>query len=48
MKVMLLFFEDGDEEAFLKVQRLIQSESHMEPLESKTQSPSSTFEIRKN
>jgi DNA-binding response OmpR family regulator len=45
MKVMLLFFEDGDEDAFLKVQRLIQLDPHLESLDFKNQLPSSIFEI---
>lgn len=48
MKIMLLIFEDGDEEAFLKVQGLAQSASRIEPLEFRSQRSTSALEIREN
>ena len=45
---MLLIFEDGDEDAFLKVQRLAQSASRIEPMEFRSQRSTSALEIREN
>ena len=49
MKVMLLFFEDGEEDIVLKVQNLIHSVTridYMEMPQFETQSTSSALEIR--
>lgn len=48
MKIMLLIFEDGDEEALLKVQGLAQSASRIEPLEFRSQRSTPALEIREN
>lgn len=51
MKVMLLFFEDGEEDIVLKVQNLIRSVTridYMEMPQFETQSTSSALEIREN
>ena len=45
---MLLIFEDGDEDAFLKVQRLAQSASRIEPMEFRSHRSTSALEIREN
>lgn len=45
---MLLIFEDGDEDAFLKVQRLAQSASRIAPMEFRSQRSTSALEIREN
>lgn len=45
---MLLIFEDGDEEALLKVQGLVQSASRIEPLEFRSQRSTPALEIREN
>ena len=45
---MLLIFEDGDENAFLKVQGLAQSASRIEPMEFRSQRSTSALEIREN
>lgn len=45
---MLLFFEDGDEDVFLKVQGLAQSASRIEPMEFRSQRSTSALEIREN
>lgn len=51
MKVMLLFFEDGEEDIVLKVQNLIRSVTridYMKMPQFETQSTSSALEIREN
>ena len=51
LKVMLLFFEDGEEDIVLKVQNLIRSVTridYMEMPQFETQSTSSALEIREN
>ena len=51
MKVMLLFFEDGEDDIVLKVQNLIRSVTHIDYIEMpqfETQSTSSALEIREN
>ena len=51
MKVMLLFFEDGEEDIVLKVQNLIRSVTridYMEVPQFETQSTSSALEIRES
>ena len=51
MRVMLLFFEDGEEDIVLKVQKLIRSVTridYMEMPQFETQSTSSALEIREN
>ena len=45
---MLLIFEDGDEDAFLKVQGLAQSASRIELMEFRSQQSTSALEIREN
>ena len=45
---MLLIFEDGDEDAFLKVQGLAQSASRIELMEFRSQRSTSALEIREN
>lgn len=45
---MLLIFEDGDENAFLKVQGLAQSASRIEPMEFRSQRSASVLEIRES
>ena len=45
---MLLIFEDGDEDAFLKVQGLAQSASRIELMEFRSQQSTSALELREN